>query len=139
MKVEKKSIDCVFCRVFSEHEKMLSNVNHKLFFRGFDQSVSKLILIEQNFFVIEDIKPTKKTHFLIVSKRHYRNFSFLKNYELDSMKNFFVVLHILKQCLGGDKSFQLAMNSGKKAGQTIMHLHAHFLSDESFLYDKLVF
>ena len=67
-------------------------------------------------------------HSLIISKRHISSYFELSKQELESM-NALVALQ-RKMMLGADTKitgFNLGVNDGVSAGQTIFHLHVHLI------------
>jgi histidine triad (HIT) family protein len=90
-------------------------------------------------FVIDDIAPRKKTHLLIIPKNHFRNMK-----DVDANDNatlcqdmFRIVVNLAKR-LKHRQSFKLLCNNEYEAGQEIMHLHWHFLSDETLSRPELL-
>ena len=82
----------------------------------------------ENFFVIRDAYPVTPLHSLIITKRHvviYFQFSKEELNEipiiLDTQKT---ELKILDDTITG---FNIGMNIGEDAGQTIFHCHVHII------------
>jgi len=75
-----------------------------------------------NFIVIPDIKPSAKTHLLIISKNHIANLDSSTDNLLIEAKN--IALSLQKE-LNLDE-FQFRVNWGKLL--EIDHLHFHFLA-----------
>jgi diadenosine tetraphosphate (Ap4A) HIT family hydrolase len=100
--------DCIFCRLLIEQKN--------------------IVLINNYCFVIYDGFPVSKGHSLIIPKRHFGSFFELTEEELSSIHD---LLKIMQKTLSSeDKSidgFNIGINSGKSAGQTIMHLHVHLI------------
>ena len=90
---------------------------------------SDLKIIYQNVFVyaIYDGFPVNPGHTLIITKRHVSNYFDLTIEEKQSIDR---ALMVMKSKL--DKDFQpdgynIGINNGEAAGQTIMHLHVHLI------------
>ena len=99
-------IDCLFCKI--EKSKIVSE-------NGF-------------FIVVRDNYPVTELHTLIISKRHTASYFELEDSEkisliktLDKQKN------LLLQNDSTIKGFNIGINDGVEAGQTIMHFHAHLI------------
>ena len=101
------SEDCIFCN--KTNCKVISSTNH--------------------FFIIRDTAyPVTKHHTLIITKRHIDDFFDLTK---DEMSDLDVVLKAQKKELKRlDKeisAFNIGVNIGKDAGQSIMHCHIHLI------------
>ena len=89
----------------------------------------KRIIDEDEFmFVIKDAFPVTKHHTLIIPKRHVADYFGLHQPELNSL-NSMLQKHkdlIIKK----DKTvtgFNIGMNNGEDAGQTVFHCHVHLI------------
>lgn len=79
-----------------------------------------------SFVVIRDNFPVTDGHMLVISKRHAGNFFDLTQNESHELAD---ILHTL-QNRADDKSidgFNIGMNCGAAAGQTVMHFHCHLI------------
>ena len=80
------------------------------------------------FYVLEDLYPVSKFHYLIIPYRHEESYFNLTNEEI-------VELHLILNKEKGklvtlDKTisaFNVGINIGKDAGQTIFHTHIHLI------------
>ena len=89
----------------------------------------KVLSISEYFFVIRDTAyPVTKHHTLIVTNRHVSDYFELNNEELDDLNQ---ILKKQKKLLSDlDKEisgFNVGINIGKDAGQSIMHCHIHLI------------
>ena len=88
----------------------------------------KIIYNNRYFYVLRDNFPVTKNHTLIISKKHITSFFDLNNTEIISL---FDILKKQRRILTNKdktiKSFNIGINNGKYAGQTIMHLHVHLI------------
>ena len=79
-------------------------------------------------FLLEDGNPVSKYHTLIIPKRHFANFFEATSEEIDSIMS---LLHKRRaELLEKDKTikgFNIGVNVGEVAGQTVMHLHVHLI------------
>lgn len=100
---------CIFCKIVD------------------GQIPSATIFEDENVKVILDIAPAAKGHAILLVKQHAANI-----FELDSElagKVFSVVPKVaqaLKEELGCD-GMNILQNNGEMAGQTVFHLHIHFI------------
>lgn len=94
------------------------------------ESMRKQRIIEENdlAFIILDKYPVVQDHSLIIPKRHVEDYFDLSAHELTAVQD--LVLMRRKQIINSDKSvtgFNIGVNSGESAGQTIMHVHIHLI------------
>ena len=79
-------------------------------------------------FVLEDGFPVTKYHSLIVPKRHFSNFFDIRDDELIEIKK--LIKQRKDEILKLDPSvsgFNIGINIGEAAGQSIFHLHVHLI------------
>ena len=82
----------------------------------------------KNFYSIKDQYPVTKGHTLIITKRHLENYFDLNKNDLDEFNKI-----IKKEKILLEKSdskicgFNIGINQGIVAGQTIMHCHIHLI------------
>ena len=93
-----------------------------------DKKKQKIVDETDSFFVVRDSYPVTKYHTLIIPYRHVSNYFDLSNKELIDLNN--VLKKHQKSLLSLDKDitgFNVGINAGKDAGQTIMHCHIHLI------------
>ncbi len=101
-------MDCVFCKILNKE-------------------IPSTILYEDDFcFAINDISPKAKKHILVISKEHIASLNEVKDFELIK-KMFEAIKKINKE--QDITSFKTLINTGRKAGQEVDHLHIHILAD----------
>ncbi len=90
---------------------------------------SKRIIFENNLsYVIEDKYPVTTDHCLIIPKRHFVDYFDITQAEMNSVQA--LLNEAKKRVMSKDKSvlaFNLGVNSGIVAGQTILHTHIHLI------------
>ena len=99
--------ECLFCEVSSYRE-----------------------IVEQNelSYAIRDGFPVTNMHTLIIPKRHTSDYFDLYQPEINSINN--LISLVRTKLLKNDPSiqgFNIGVNSGEAAGQTIMHCHIHLI------------
>jgi len=98
--------DCIFCNLSEE----------------------RIIYENDLFLVIDDGYPVTQGHQLIIPKRCVKSWFELNQQETSSLNQ---LLHRQKQFLEAlDSSitgFNIGMNCGESAGQTVMHCHVHLI------------
>ncbi len=108
--------DCIFCKI----------ANKKI--------PADIIDETDNFVVIKDINPVAPMHLLIISKIHYD--SVLDTGGEDGIncgKELFGILGTLAEKFNvADKGFRTVINTKEDGGQTVNHLHIHFMAGRWF-------
>ena len=88
----------------------------------------KIIFSSKLLFVVRDSYPVTKLHTLIIPHRHVSNFFDLNDGELNDLNK---ILKKQRKTLSDlDKKitgFNVGVNAGKDAGQSIMHCHIHLI------------
>lgn len=82
----------------------------------------------KDLIVIKDKFPKAPVHYLIISKKHLPDIQSLENADAALAGNMMLMARDLSEKLSGSKDFKFVINSGKLAGQSIFHLHAHFIA-----------
>jgi histidine triad (HIT) family protein len=78
--------------------------------------------------VIKDKFPKAPIHYLIIPKKHLANIQELENSDALLAGNMMLMARDLSKQLTGSQDFKFVMNNGEKAGQSVFHMHAHFIS-----------
>jgi ATP adenylyltransferase len=104
--VNGKAGGCVFCAVADE----------------------KIIAQNQLAFALRDIAPVTPLHTLILSRRHVASFFDLHPQEKQAIDE---LLNVIQRAVRADDpavaGFNIGVNIGKVAGQTIFHCHVHLI------------
>ncbi len=88
---------------------------------------SRIILANDHSMAINDAYPVTLGHTLIIPKRHYASFFEANSDDQAAMFNLLTeVRKVLIEELSPD-GFNIGINDGTAAGQTIMHLHLHLI------------
>lgn len=100
---------CPFCNI----EKLINS--------------DRIVYQDSTWIAIYDNYPVSKGHVLLIPKRHCTSYFDLNFIELESVS---VTIGIIKKLL--DKKFNpdgynIGMNCGEAAGQTVMHCHIHII------------
>ena len=102
--------DCIFCKII-----------HQII-------PAKLIAQTDDLVVIADIAPKAKIHYLIIPKKHVPDLLAINSTEdLQIGSAIFLMAQELAKNLN-IKDFRLINNNGLGAGQSVFHLHFHFLA-----------
>lgn len=110
--------DCLFCKMAS------------------GEIVVDKVFENDAVFVINDIHPLAQLHQLIILKNHYANFmdkSITSDAALNDLSAVVKALPALVELNNlQDKGFRLIQNNGQGIGQSVMHIHFHFMYDPKF-------
>ena len=78
--------------------------------------------------VIKDANPKAPTHLLILPKQHITTMADMANRDKDLAFAMFSMVEKLAKRLDAPQAFNIISNNGAEAGQSIMHMHWHFIS-----------
>lgn len=109
---------CIFCKIISE------------------EIPSPRVAESSNLIVIKDINPKASTHLLIIPKTHIPTMIDISQDEKGIAWELFEMTKQLCEQLPQPASFNLISNNGVGAGQSVPHLHWHFLSGKNIYSDK---
>ncbi len=111
--------DCVFCKII----------------RGEIPSEKEY---EDDFvYAFKDINPVAPIHILIVPKKHITGIQSLEKEDTSLVGYMFYVARIIGEkkgvapCKDMEGGYRLVFNVGRDAGQTVFHLHLHFIAGRS--------
>lgn len=110
--------DCIFCKIIA------------------GDIPSKKIYEDEQCIAFYDINPQAETHFLVVPKEHICCVKKIKAENSSVIAHVFEVIAKLTKQLNLE-SYRIINNCGEGAGQTVMHIHFHVLSDKS-LGERLI-
>ena len=100
------SSDCLFCNIPQE----------------------RIVLENDLAYAVRDGYPVTEMHSMIIPKRHIRDYFDLTTDELLACDQ--LIRSLKKEISNSDSSvngFNIGMNSGESAGQTIFHCHIHLI------------
>lgn len=101
------SKDCIFCKIAN------------------GTIPTEPVFENEHVFAFNDINPQAPVHILVVPKKHYASLN-----ELDDKELFGELLSSIKEITKKleIKDYRTVLNTGKKAGQEVFHIHFHILS-----------
>lgn len=98
--------DCIFCKIIKE------------------EIPSELVLETEDCIAFKDINPAAPHHYLVIPKKHYQSILELDDETSSQITN--AIQELSKKL--GISDFRTVFNTGAKAGQTVFHIHAHFIA-----------
>jgi histidine triad (HIT) family protein len=100
---------CIFCKIVA-------------------QELSAKILDQSNYcIVISDISPQASIHELIIPKKHFYNLSSVDHADSPILSDMFFLAKN-RSIFYNNCDFKTIINNGLGVGQTVFHLHMHFLA-----------
>ena len=102
--------DCIFCKIIAK------------------EIPSKIIAQNDDVVVIQDISPKAPVHYLIIPKKHIDDVMSLQEADALLAGKMFLMAKELGNKLSSPQAFRLLVNNGSDVGQSVFHLHFHFLS-----------
>ena len=90
-------------------------------------SEDSYIVENAHFFAIKDRAPVTKGHSLIISKRHFQTFFEVSPEEILYLREIVLMLKETLDAQFHPSGFNLGMNCGRHAGQTVFHFHLHII------------
>lgn len=101
--------DCIFCKIIQG-------------------SIPATVVAEdKNILVISDIAPKAPVHLLIIPKKHIHDVASCEASDMSLVQEMVTAAQDVAKKLSVP-SFRLVINNGSESGQTVFHLHMHFLS-----------
>lgn len=93
-----------------------------------DKDIKSRVIFEDNLVMVFPTNiPITPGHLLICTKRHISKIDDLSNEELKAIKNLIVRLKNTLTKIFSSEGFNIALNEGQNAGQSIDHLHIHIV------------
>lgn len=117
--------NCIFCKIIQK------------------QIPSNIIKETEHVLVIKDLHPKAPYHYLIMPKKHIENMAVLNDSDVNLVSHMAQVARDLSKELAAQNnlsqpiSFNLISNNGAAAGQSVFHLHWHFLAGKDLYKDGL--
>lgn len=87
----------------------------------------KIIYDNDDFYAIYDSYPVNLGHVLIISKRHVLDYFELDGKEIMNLDVAIRKVKIIIDKLYKPNGYNIGINNGEVAGQTVMHLHVHMI------------
>ena len=94
---------------------------------------SNIIYEDDKCIAIEDIAPKAPIHILIIPKKPIQKLSKATKNDEALLGHLMIVVKKVAEQLNVEDAFNVVINNGEKAGQTVFHLHIHLLAGKNFL------
>jgi diadenosine tetraphosphate (Ap4A) HIT family hydrolase len=103
-------MDCVFCKIIA------------------GEIPAKKILENDDVLVIADIAPKAPIHYLVMPKKHLRDMRDFAASDASLVWAMTQAVQEVAQKLAPGAGFNVIANNGKDVGQSVFHVHWHFLA-----------
>ena len=87
-----------------------------------------IIFEDELCIVIKDINPQAPIHLLIIPKKQIPKLSDANNDDLKILGHLMLIVGNMSRQFNVDEAFNVVINNGENAGQTVFHLHIHLLA-----------
>jgi histidine triad (HIT) family protein len=101
--------DCIFCKIIK------------------GDIPSKKVYEDSSLLAFHDINPAAPVHILIIPKKHIKSLVDAESSDIEILGKIQLTASKLAKKLKINKAFRVLAASGKKAGQTVFHLHYHLI------------
>ena len=89
---------------------------------------SEFIYEDDLCIVINDINPQAPLHLLIIPKKPLSKLSDAQEKDLNLLGHLMLIAGDMSREFNVEDAFNIVINNGEKAGQTVFHLHIHLLA-----------
>lgn len=110
---------CIFCKIIKK------------------EIPSKIIFENDYVLVVEDVDPKAPVHYLILPKKHVVNLLHVEESDSSLVWEMIKVIKQLAENLEDPKAFNIISNNGKEAGQSVFHMHWHFMSGKNIYESEI--
>ena len=108
------SKNCIFCKIILK------------------EFSAKIITETSDLIVLQDIAPKAPVHYLIIPKKHISMLSQTSDLDQDLLGSCLLMAKELSTTLSDPQEFRLVCNNGSSVGQSVFHLHFHFMAGKKF-------
>ena len=93
---------------------------------------SNIVYEDDKCIAIEDIAPKAPIHILIIPKKPIRMLSEANAEDQALLGHLMMVVKLVSTKLNVQDAFNIVINNGAEAGQTVFHMHIHLLAGRNF-------
>ena len=93
----------------------------------------KAVYSDDDVLAFYDVAPRARVHVLVIPRGEYTDiFDFTQNAPVKEQVSFWNGVRNTVEKLGLRNNFRTVANTGRGAGQSVMHFHVHIMSDDRF-------
>ena len=89
---------------------------------------AEIIFEDELCIVIKDINPQAPIHLLIIPKKQIPKLADANNDDLEILGHLMLIVGNMSRQFNVEEAFNVVINNGENAGQTVFHLHIHLLA-----------
>lgn len=103
--------NCIFCKIANKEIK------------------SNIVFEDENIIAFKDLNSVSPIHLLFIPKKHIQSLNEVQNEDSDLIgKIFFKISKYAQENGFSENGYRVVNNVGKEGGQTVFHIHFHFLA-----------
>lgn len=109
--------DCIFCKIIAK------------------KIPAKIVYEDEKVIAIKDLNPQAPHHFLIIPREHIATLNDCLPKHNELLGHMFQIAKKIAHDLGVyEEGYRLVTNCNKIAGQSVFHIHTHFLAGRTFTW-----
>ena len=108
--------DCIFCKIAAKEIQ------------------ARIVREDEDLLAFHDLNPQAPTHVLIVPKKHIPSLSGVSRQDVELLGKLQYAAAEIARELGIAEAFRLVLNNGRKAGQSVDHLHYHLIGGRRLMW-----
>lgn len=109
-------MDCIFCKIAN------------------GEIPTTKVYEDDTVLAFNDSTPQAPVHVLIIPKQHITSVADINESNSDVVAHIFEVAARLGKEMGLDSGYRIVSNCGEDAGQSVKHLHFHFMAGRQFTW-----
>lgn len=109
-------MDCIFCKIAN------------------GEIPTTKVYEDDTVLAFNDSTPQAPVHVLIIPKQHITSVADINESNSDVVAHIFEVAARLGKEMGLDSGYRIVNNCGEDAGQSVKHLHFHFMAGRQFTW-----
>ncbi len=98
---------------------------------------SEFVYEDEHCVAINDINPRAPVHVLVIPRKPITQLSESDAEDQMLLGHLLLAVKKIAQQLGVSEAFNVIINNGEEAGQTVFHLHLHILAGRSLYEDQM--
>ncbi|HBS47602.1 TPA: histidine triad nucleotide-binding protein [Candidatus Dependentiae bacterium] len=110
--------NCIFCKIIRK------------------EIPTTVVKENEHILVIKDIHPKAPVHYLVLPKKHIIHMGEISNDDQLIAWEMFKMIKELASDLQDPKAFNIISNNGAASGQSVFHMHWHFLAGRDIFQGK---
>lgn len=109
-------MDCIFCKIAN------------------GEIPTTKVYEDDTVIAFNDLTPQAPVHILIIPKQHITSVADINENNSNVVAHIFEVAARLGKEMGLDSGYRIVNNCGEDAGQSVKHLHFHFMAGREFTW-----